>query len=194
MLFRSTGSRRMFSANSSSIRCVAFSPDGTQIAADIGLFNLSTGSFAPHAFGTKRVNSLAFLADGRLIASGYMGIACYIWDASIDQSILRLAGHLDNVRSVTFFPDGKQITSASNDGTIRVWDVELLEERREMDGWRTNKDLGGYWVRGSEREHLFWSLLPFRRTRNTLVIGKCLTIDFSNFVHGDEWVKCREPL
>ena len=92
------------------------------------------------------------------------------------------------------FRSGKKITSASVDGTIRIWDVELLEERREMDRWQMNNDLDGYWVLGPKRENLFWSLLPFRHTRNTLVIGKCLDIDFSNFVHGDEWVKCGEPL
>ena len=178
------------------IGCLTFSPDGTQIAADIGLFNLSTGSFTEHAFGPLNVNSLAFLTDGRLIASGYDNgcSSCCIWDASSDQSILRLVGHSYGVRYVTFFPDGKQIMSVSRDGTIRVWDVELLEERKEMDGWRMEWDPSyRFWVLGPERERLFWTPLPFRHTRNTLVIGKCLTIDFSNFVHGDEWVKCREP-
>ena len=191
----STGERRTLRATTNRIDCLVFSPDGTQIAADIGLFNLTTGSFTPHAFGTKRVDSLAFLADGRLIASGYNYRTCCIWDASVDQSILRLVGHTDDVRSVTFFPDGKQILSASKDGTIRVWDVELLEEREEIDGWRMEWEPSPIsWVHGPKEERLFWTPLPFRHTRNTLVIGKCLTIDFSNFVHGDEWVKCREPL
>ena len=194
----STGSRRMFSANSSSIRCVAFSPDGTQIAVDTGLFNLSTGSFTPHAFGDK-VNSIAFSADGRFLTLGSSGAAaCQIWDTLTFQTILQLVGHTDDVRSLTFFPDGKNIMSASKDGTIRIWNVESLEERgeiiREMDGWRMERRDDGYWVLGSEKERLFWTPLPFRHTRNTLVIGKCLTIDTSNFVHGDEWVKCREPL
>jgi hypothetical protein len=85
--------------------------------------------------------------------------------------------------------------SASRDGTIRVWDVELLEERGEMDGWQVKRgDSNRYWIFGPKGEHLFWTPLPFQHTRNTLVIGECPKIDFSNFVHGDEWVKCREPL
>ena len=192
----STGSRRTFWTSSYSINSLTFSPDGTQVAANIGLFNLSTGSFTPHAFDIEVVSSFSFSGDGRLIVSGSSGKACYIWDASIRQSILRLVGHTDDVRFVAFFPDGKEIMSASKDGTIRVWDVE---EREEMDGWRMEWDdsddgLYRYWVLGPKKERLFWTPLPFRHTRNTLVIGRCLDIDFSNLVHGDEWVKCREPL
>jgi len=86
--------------------------------------------------------------------------------------------------------------SASEDGTIRVWDVELLKEGGEMDGWRMDYDYnrGVNRVRSPEGECLFYPTLPFRHPRNTLIIGECPSIDFSNFVHGDEWVKCREPL
>ena len=197
----STGERRTLRATviSNSIDYLVFSPDGTQIAAEIGLFNLSTGSFTRHAFGTKRVNSLAFSADGRLLASGYYNDlndkTCCIWDSSSHENILRLVGHTDVVHSFAFFPNGKEIMSASEDGTIRLWDVELLEGGEEMDRWWMEwKLVYTLWVLGPERERLFWTPLPFRHTRNTLVIGKCLDIDFSNFVHGDEWVKCREPL
>ena len=200
----STGSSRLFMTDCHRIKSLTFSPDGTQIAADIGLFNLSTDSFTYHAFGyiggTKEtVHSFSFMADGRLLASGVsMWLYypnCEIWDASIHQGILRLAGHIGEVCGVNFFPDAKKIMSASADGTIRVWNVELLEERGEMDGWRMKgSGGGGYWVLGPEEEHLFWTAVPFRHMRNTLIIGRCPTIDFSNFVHGDEWVKCREPL
>ena len=61
--------------------------------------------------------------------------------------------------------------------------------------------MNGYWIFGPEEEHIFWtpSRLPlkFSHARNTLirVIGdrQCMTIDFSKFVHGDEWWKCGEP-
>ena len=83
--------------------------------------------------------------------------------------------------------------SASLDGTIRVWDIEFLEERKGMDEWRMEWDDSsyGFYVLDPKEEHLFWTPLPFRHTKNTLVIGRCPTIDFSNFVHGNEWVKCR---
>ena len=188
-----TGSRRDFNVGPRLIRCVAFSPDGTQIAADIGLFNLSERFFTPHTFGDK-VISIAFSSDGRFIALGSSDAACRIWDTSSHQTIIQFVGHTNDVHSLAFFPDGKQIMSASKDGTIRIWNVELLKEREEIYGWQTERKDDGSWILGPEKEHLFWTPVPFRHTRNTLVIGKCLTIDFSNFVHGDEWVKCREPL
>jgi WD40 repeat protein len=192
----STGSRRTFSTDSKYIPPVVFSPDGTQIAADLTLINLSTGSLT--CLDDNIVYSSAFSADGRYLASGTFNLAAFrIWDASTHQTVVQPVGHRDDVLSVAFFPDGKQIMSASVDGTIRVWDIELLEERGEMDGWEVKqsvRDASRYWIFGPEGEYLFWTPFPFRHTRNTLVIGECLKIDFSNFVHGDEWVKCREPL
>jgi WD40 repeat protein len=34
-----------------------------------------------------------------------------------------LEGHADNVNSVAFSPDGKILSSGSNDNTIRLWQV-----------------------------------------------------------------------
>ena len=194
----STGSRRTFWTTYNWISSLAFSPDGTQIASDRTLINLSTGNFTPHTFGKveQDVLSFAFSVDGKYLASGSYRAACQIWDSSTHQTIVRLIGHNNNVVSVAFFPDGEQMMSASQDGTIRVWDVELLKERGEMDGWQMEWNLDGYWILGPEGKHIFWTPLPFVNANdlNTLVIGKCMKIDFSNFVHGDAWVKCREPL
>ena len=190
----STGLRRTF-RDTHSTSSLAFSPDCQQLASDSSLFNLSTGTRTSRPFGKvgPAVYSLAFSADGRYLASGSSLAVCQIWYAST-HTMVELVGHSDNVPSVTFFPDGKQIMSASWDGTIRTWDIELLG-RGEMDGWRKKWGSGGEkWILGPTGEHIFWSELPFRHARNTLVIGKCLKIDFSNFVHGDGWMKCREPL
>ena len=136
----------------------------------------------------------AFSADGRFLTSGSPSrMACQIWDIKSHDSIVQLSGHIDHVASVAFFPDGKMM-SASEDGSIRVWNIELLKDREEMDGWRIVKGKDGRWILGPDEEHLFWTSLPIQHTRNTLVIGKCLKIDVTNFVHGDEWWKCGAPL
>ena len=189
-----TGSRRTFNSYSNQIHSVTFSPDGSRIVSEMGLFNLSTGRFTLHPFSDRGVSPFAFSADGRYLASasGSVDASCQIWDTKRHQTILQLMGHTEDVISVAFFPDGKQIMTASEDGTIRIWDSELLEERYrgEAVGWRT--DL--HWNLGPDKENILWTPFPIQHPRNTVVIGRCLEIDFTNFVHGEEWWKCGEPL
>ena len=201
----STGESRTFDASKGIMKAwnypVAFSPDGTKLVSDATLINLSTGSCTPGAFRKRLriISSIAFSADGRFLALGSSGAAFQIWDASTRRMIVQLVGHTDIVSSVDFFPDGKRMMSASEDGTIRVWDVHsaLLEGPwEEMDDWGidTSSIKWNGMIVDSDDKCIFFTPLHFRHARNTLVIGKCMTIDFSNFVYGDEWVKCREPL
>ena len=48
--------------------------------------------------------------------------------------LLVLAGHAAVVRAVAFLPDGNQVISASNDGTLRLWDVQLGRQIRTFAG------------------------------------------------------------
>ncbi len=54
---------------------------------------------------------------------------------ALDDSLLRatMSGHRDLVRGLAFSPSGKQLATASFDGTARIWDVRSGRELRRID-------------------------------------------------------------
>ena len=55
-------------------------------------------------------------------------------NASVRPEIFPRRRHTDQVTSVAFSPDGRQIVSGSDDQTLRLWDVATGEEVRQLSG------------------------------------------------------------
>jgi WD40 repeat protein/uncharacterized caspase-like protein len=72
----------------------------------------------------KRVESIAFSPDGKMLASGNWDSTLKLWDVSSGQLIRSFVGHDGQVWSVAFSSDGKMLASVGNfDHTIKLWDV-----------------------------------------------------------------------
>ncbi|HWQ11313.1 MAG TPA: WD40 repeat domain-containing protein, partial [Roseiflexaceae bacterium] len=109
---------------------VAFSPDGTTLAvgvsAMVSMVDADTLDSRAQLTGhAGRVTSLAWSADGALLASGASDDNdIRVWDAGSDTLKHTLSGHTGWVRSLAFSPDGTTLASGSVDQTIKLWDAE----------------------------------------------------------------------
>ena len=97
----------------------------------VSLWELCTNSYAnfpsetllPHE---SNALELAFSADGRWLAADGNDHKIYIWDVSTASKVHTLAGHEGRITGLAF-RSNDELISASEDGTVRLWNV--TEER-----------------------------------------------------------------
>jgi len=110
------------------VKCLSISPDGKVLAAGnhargIEVWDLDTmARIFVSSTGNNSAFSLAFSPDAlHLAAACHDGIQFWNWHSK--QQVALLQGHADQINSVSYSSDGWQIASASNDRTIRIWNV-----------------------------------------------------------------------
>src|SRR5262249_27927229 len=116
------------------IRCVSFSPDSRRVASasDDGKIKVwdavNTKEALIIALPTRYVYGVAFSPDGERLAWGGHTLdqpgELGIWHGDGGKATFRLlGGHTQCVNGVAFSPGGEYLASASEDHTVRIWDV-----------------------------------------------------------------------
>jgi WD40 repeat protein len=77
-------------------------------------------SLATTTTGTN-VSRVAVSSDGHEVAFGNYDGTGGVWSADRNEQLVTLSGQTAAIGTITFSPDGKQVATASNDGTARIF-------------------------------------------------------------------------
>jgi WD40 repeat protein len=104
---------------------VAFSPDGTRLAAlrlrgGVGVWDIATLQHRPLGESPAEHNFVPFSPDGRQLVTYGRHPEVHVWD--LESGARRvLPGHVEPVRSVRVSPLGDRIATVDDEGTVRLW-------------------------------------------------------------------------
>jgi WD40 repeat protein len=131
------------SSSGSEVRCLAFSRDGSALAAGgnddrIWIWDVTTWSVRQRLGGQLRPTiQVAFAPDNKTLASCHWGREdpnddhpVLLWDWTSGQKLGELNSRSGAVQSVSFSPDGKTLALGGWDATVRILDVLGRKEVR----------------------------------------------------------------
>ena len=118
------------------VMSIAFSPDGSRIAATsidgiTRMWDAATGQELLTLQGhSDAVWSVAFNADGSQLVTAGADTNVIIWDTATGEKIATFSGHTESVSRAVFSPvaNDARVATASEDGTTRIWDVKTGRE------------------------------------------------------------------
>jgi WD40 repeat protein len=139
--------KSVFSETLGNVWSVAFSPNGTLLAAsdtagEIHIWRVSD----PQGNLLQRqklitcqghdhwVCSIAFSPDGKTLVSGSGDNTVKLWDVATGHCWQTLEGHTDWVISVAFSPTQPILASSSSDRTVRLWDIHTGDCLQVLEG------------------------------------------------------------
>lgn len=138
--------RSIFTHTFGAIFSVAFSPDGTQVAAgnfrgEVRIKQVADLQSRLNCVGhTSRVTAVSWSPDGQKVASGGVDRTIKLWDSQTGELLNTFIGHTNCVSSVSWHPNGRVLVSGSEDGLLHLWDVQTGDRLRTLSG-----HTGGIW-------------------------------------------------
>jgi len=121
--------RDMGRADAGVYGATAFSPDGGRLITAGHLLRMIEVESGRELWARPRDNfvflTVAFRADGEVVATGSQDTSIRLWDAESGKEIAILRGHEGYVDFVAFNPDGKKMASWGRDGQLLLWDLSV---------------------------------------------------------------------
>jgi WD40 repeat protein len=110
------------------MRQLAFSPDGSMLAAATEQGNASLWDVARPARGQTLVHfaavrAVAFSADGRRVATGGCEQVVKLWNVASGKLEDVLSGHDGCICAIALSPDGQTLAAACDGGSVTIWDL-----------------------------------------------------------------------
>lgn len=135
----STLSHFQLEASRNRIKSAAFTSDGKVVATSglfdemIYLWETATGKqIASFNYGNSKGSMLAFSSDNQLLAIAPIGLThttrqyaknIILWDTKNKLTVGELNVTMPNVSAIEFTPDGSELITGHNDGTLTLWQV-----------------------------------------------------------------------
>jgi WD40 repeat protein len=128
--------------------CGALAPDGTSfvlgnLEGTIEIWDRTASKPALRGKRSCKPWRLAFAPDGKMLATAigsnvfpgaildWSETSCVqLWDARTGKQLAQASGHKEMLMGLAFSHDGRDLYSASGDGTILIWDVRHLSQLR----------------------------------------------------------------
>ncbi|MDB5293201.1 MAG: pknB 19 [Phycisphaerales bacterium] len=133
---------------------LAFSADGHMLVASgadssIRVWDLTDQNVLAGSSELAGDATSAAIADQGLIAVGTAGGRIILFDAASRQKLGVLPGHSGAVKRLCLSSDGQRLLSCSDDGSLRLWDLEHTREIHRMLGHAGA--VTGIWLLSGER-------------------------------------------
>ena len=132
----SSGTSREFARVGSTVDILVVSKDGQYLAVGtrdgkIIIFEIedAANQFVLHEDAGNSVLALDFGMQDKMLASGDLQGNVIIWDFMSRSMVNNLRGHQARITQIKFSPDGSLLASSSNDGSVRMWETEDLNNQ-----------------------------------------------------------------